>query len=291
MSKGDKTGYYKGFKYVVSSAENGILIAFVDVVKDYDVFYSTLKNSIIISFFVLGLVTFFSIILSKKAVSPMVQAYEKQNAFITDASHELKTPLAIINTSADVLEMESGQSKWTDNIHKQVSRLNGLIGNLISLTKLEELNSLEMLDFSLSDIVEESTNEVKDLALSLDKNILVDVEKDISFKGDEKLIRQLVNILLDNAIKYAREKTDIKVKLSRQNRKITLTVENEADNLEVKNYNVLFERFYRADSSRNSKTGGYGIGLSIAQSIVQKHKGKISADSFDGERIVFTVKF
>lgn len=291
LSKGDKTGYYKGFKYVVSSAENGILIAFVDVVKDYDVFYSTLKNSIIISFFVLGLVTFFSIILSKKAVSPMVQAYEKQNAFITDASHELKTPLAIINTSADVLEMESGQSKWTNNIHKQVNRLNGLIGNLISLTKLEELNSLEVLDFSLSDIVEESTNEVKDLALSLDKNILVDVEKDISFKGDEKLIRQLVNILLDNAIKYAREKTDIKVKLSRQNRKITLTVENEANNLEVKNYNVLFERFYRADSSRNSKTGGYGIGLSIAQSIVQKHKGKISADSFDGERIVFTVKF
>ena len=118
--------------------------------------------------------------------------------------------------------MESGQSKWTDNIHKQVSRLNGLIGNLISLTKLEELNSLEVLDFSLSDIVEESTNEVKDLALSLDKNILVDVEKDISFKGDEKLIIQLVNILLDNAIKYAREKTDIKVKRSRQNRKITL---------------------------------------------------------------------
>lgn len=290
LSSGKSRGYYGGFKYVVENTENGKLIAFVDVVKDFDVFYSNLGNSVVISFFVLGFVTFFSFVLSKKAVAPMVQAYEKQNAFITDASHELKTPLAIINTSADVLEMESGESKWTGNIHKQVNRLNGLIGNLISLTKLEESDDLDRLEFSLSDTFDDCVMDVKDYALSLDKNIVTDIEKDISFKGDEKLIRQVIGILLDNAIKYAREKSDINVKLTKQNKKIVFTVENEADNLEIKNYNILFERFYRADSSRNSKTGGYGIGLSIAQSIVLKHKGKISADSFDGERIVFTVK-
>ncbi|WBB29326.1 sensor histidine kinase [Parvimonas micra] len=290
LSSGKSRGYYGGFKYVVENTENGKLIAFVDVVKDFDVFYSNLGNSVVISFFVLGFVTFFSFVLSKKAVAPMVQAYEKQNAFITDASHELKTPLAIINTSADVLEMESGESKWTGNIHKQVNRLNGLIGNLISLTKLEESDDLDRLEFSLSDTLDDCVMDVKDYALSLDKNIVTDIEKDISFKGDEKLIRQVIGILLDNAIKYAREKSDINVKLTKQNKKIVFTVENEADNLEIKNYNILFERFYRADSSRNSKTGGYGIGLSIAQSIVLKHKGKISADSFDGERIIFTVK-
>lgn len=290
LSSGKSRGYYGGFKYVVENTENGKLIAFVDVVKDFDVFYSNLGNSVVISFFVLGFVTFFSFVLSKKAVAPMVQAYEKQNAFITDASHELKTPLAIINTSADVLEMERGESKWTGNIHKQVNRLNGLIGNLISLTKLEESDDLDRLEFSLSDTLDDCVMDVKDYALSLDKNIVTDIEKDISFKGDEKLIRQVIGILLDNAIKYAREKSDINVKLTKQNKKIVFTVENEADNLEIKNYNILFERFYRADSSRNSKTGGYGIGLSIAQSIVLKHKGKISADSFDGERIVFTVK-
>lgn len=290
LSSGKSRGYYGGFKYVVENTENGKLIAFVDVVKDFDVFYSNLGNSVVISFFVLGFVTFFSFVLSKKAVAPMVQAYEKQNAFITDASHELKTPLAIINTSTDVLEMESGESKWTGNIHKQVNRLNGLIGNLISLTKLEESDDLDRLEFSLSDTLDDCVMDVKDYALSLDKNIVTDIEKDISFKGDEKLIRQVIGILLDNAIKYAREKSDINVKLTKQNKKIVFTVENEADNLEIKNYNILFERFYRADSSRNSKTGGYGIGLSIAQSIVLKHKGKISADSFDGERIVFTVK-
>ena len=113
LSSGKSRGYYGGFKYVVENTENGKLIAFVDVVKDFDVFYSNLGNSVVISFFVLGFVTFFSFVLSKKAVAPMVQAYEKQNAFITDASHELKTPLAIINTSADVLEMESGESKYS----------------------------------------------------------------------------------------------------------------------------------------------------------------------------------
>ncbi|WP_338817297.1 HAMP domain-containing sensor histidine kinase [Parvimonas micra] len=290
LAKGKHSGYYKGFKYMVENTDKGKLIAFVDVVKDFDVFYSNLGNSVIISLLVLGLVTFFSYVLSKKAVAPMVQAYEKQNAFITDASHELKTPLAIIKTSADVLEMEGGESKWTGNIHKQVNRLNGLIGNLISLTKLEESDDLDKLDFSFSDVLNDCVTDVKDYALSLDKNIVTDIEDGISFKGNEKLIRQVIGILLDNAIKYAKENSDINVRLTRQNKKIVFTVENEADNLEIKNYNILFERFYRTDSSRNSKTGGYGIGLSIAQSIVLKHKGKISADSFDGEKIVFTVK-
>ena len=291
LSKGQSRGFYKGFKYLIEDTGKGKLIAFVDVVKDYGVIYSNLGNSIIIGIVVLFLVALFSFLLSKKAVRPMVQAYKKQNAFITDASHELKTPLAIIKTSADVLEMENGECKWTGNIHKQVNRLNELIGNLISLTKLDESDELEKFEFSFSDILSESVTDVKDYALSLNKNIVANIEKGISFKGNEELIRKVINILLDNSIKYAKENSDINVNLSRQNRRIVFTIENEADNLEIKNYNVLFERFYRSDSSRNSKTGGYGIGLSIAQSIVLKHRGRISADSFDGKKIIFSVKF
>lgn len=291
LSKGQSRGFYKGFKYLIEDTGKGKLIAFVDVVKDYGVIYSNLGNSIIIGIVVLFLVALFSFLLSKKAVRPMVQAYKKQNTFITDASHELKTPLAIIKTSADVLEMENGECKWTGNIHKQVNRLNELIGNLISLTKLDESDELEKFEFSFSDILSESVTDVKDYALSLNKNIVANIEKGISFKGNEELIRKVINILLDNSIKYAKENSDINVNLSRQNRRIVFTIENEADNLEIKNYNVLFERFYRSDSSRNSKTGGYGIGLSIAQSIVLKHRGRISADSFDGKKIIFSVKF
>ena len=291
LSKGQSRGFYKGFKYLIEDTGKGKLIAFVDVVKDYGVIYSNLGNSIIIGIVVLFLVALFSFLLSKKAVRPMVQAYKKQNAFITDASHELKTPLAIIKTSADVLEMENGECKWTGNIHKQVNRLNELIGNLISLTKLDESDELERFEFSFSDILSESVTDVKDYALSLNKNIIANIEKGISFKGNEELIRKVIYILLDNSIKYAKENSDINVNLSRQNRRIVFTIENEADNLEIKNYNVLFERFYRSDSSRNSKTGGYGIGLSIAQSIVLKHRGRILADSFDGKKIIFSVKF
>ncbi|WP_313961825.1 HAMP domain-containing sensor histidine kinase [uncultured Parvimonas sp.] len=291
LSKGQSRGFYKGFKYLIEDTGKGKLIAFVDVVKDYGVIYSNLGNSIIIGIVVLFLVALFSFLLSKKAVRPMVQAYKKQNAFITDASHELKTPLAIIKTSADVLEMENGECKWTGNIHKQVNRLNELIGNLISLTKLDESDELEKFEFSFSDILSESVTDVKDYALSLNKNIIANIEKGISFKGNEELIRKVIYILLDNSIKYAKENSDINVNLLRQNRRIVFTIENEADNLEIKNYNVLFERFYRSDSSRNSKTGGYGIGLSIAQSIVLKHRGRISADSFDGKKIIFSVKF
>ena len=291
LSKGQSRGFYKGFKYLIEDTGKGKLIAFVDVVKDYGVIYSNLGNSIIIGIVVLFRVALFSFLLSKKAVRPMVQAYKKQNAFITDASHELKTPLAIIKTSADVLEMENGECKWTGNIHKQVNRLNELIGNLISLTKLDESDELEKFEFSFSDILSESVTDVKDYALSLNKNIIANIEKGISFKGNEELIRKVIYILLDNSIKYAKENSDINVNLSRQNRRIVFTIENEADNLEIKNYNVLFERFYRSDSSRNSKTGGYGIGLSIAQSIVLKHRGRISADSFDGKKIIFSVKF
>ena len=291
LSKGQSRGFYKGFKYLIEDTGKGKLIAFVDVVKDYGVIYSNLGNSIIIGIVVLFLVALFSFLLSKKAVRPMVQAYKKQNAFITDASHELKTPLAIIKTSADVLEMENGECKWTGNIHKQVNRLNELIGNLISLTKLDESDEVEKCEFSFSDILSESVTDVKDYALSLNKNIIANIEKGISFKGNEELIRKVIYILLDNSIKYAKENSDINVNLLRQNRRIVFTIENEADNLEIKNYNVLFERFYRSDSSRNSKTGGYGIGLSIAQSIVLKHRGRISADSFDGKKIIFSVKF
>ena len=221
----------------------------------------------------------------------MVNAYEKQKIFITDASHELKTPLAIINTSADVLEIENGNSKWLDNIHKQVNRMNELIGNMISLTKLEEEKELIKIDFSLSDLVMDISKEFEDLANSVNKRIDLDLEKNISYNGDENLIRQFISILLDNSIKYSKENSDIKVKLYKQNRKIVFSVENEAENLQKKKYDELFERFYRSDLSRNSKTGGYGIGLSLAQSIVLRHKGKLYAESFDGKSIIFTAKF
>lgn len=290
LNNGKTKGYIDNFKYEIKNTDYGILIAFIDLSTDLDTFYYTLKNSFLISFVVLLSVFIISFFLSKKVVAPMVKAYEKQKSFITDASHELKTPLAIINTNTDVIEMENGENKWTLGIHKQVIRLNELIANLISLAKLEE-EEIQKDNFSFSELVEEICNDYTEICKNENKKIDLDLEKNIHFTADEKLIRKLITILIENAVKYSKPYTEIKVKLEKQNKKIVFTVQNEADDLEIKNYDELFERFYRKESSRNRKTGGYGIGLSIAQSIAIKHKTKIQAESTDAKTIEFKVKF
>lgn len=290
LKTGKTTGYIDRFKYKIKKTDYGLLIVFIDLSSDFDNFYYTLKNSFLISFVVLILVFVISFLLSKKVVSPMVKAYEKQKSFITDASHELKTPLAIINTNTDVIEMENGASKWTLSIHKQVERLNELVKNLISLAKLEE-EEIQKTNFSLSDIIYEISNDYEEVCKNINRELKLNIEKNIQINADEKLIRKLITILIENAVKYSKENTQIKLNLEKQNKKIIFTIENEADNLKIKKYDELFERFYRADFSRNRKTGGYGIGLSIAQSIAIKHKTKIQAESLDGKTIKFSIKF
>lgn len=290
LKTGKTTGYIDRFKYKIKKTDYGLLIVFIDLSSDFDNFYYTLKNSFLISFVVLILVFVISFLLSKKVVSPMVKAYEKQKSFITDASHELKTPLAIINTNTDVIEMENGESKWTLSIHKQVERLNELVKNLISLAKLEE-EEIQKTNFSLSDIIYEISNDYEEVCKNINRELKLNIEKNIQINADEKLIRKLITILIENAVKYSKENTQIKLNLEKQNKKIIFIIENEADNLKIKKYDELFERFYRADFSRNRKTGGYGIGLSIAQSIAIKHKTKIQAESLDGKTIKFSIKF
>lgn len=290
LNRGKTKGIIDKFKYKIKKTEYGILIVFIDLTTELNNFYYTLENSFLISFFVLLLVIIISFFLSKKAVSPMVKAYEKQKSFITDASHELKTPLAIINTNTDVIEMENGENNWTKSIHKQVIRLNELIQNLISLAKLEEEEILKK-DFSFSETIKEVCTDYIEICKNNDKILNLDIEENIHLNADERLIKKLVVILLENAVKYSKEESVIKVSLEKENKKIIFSVENEAKNLEIRKYDELFERFFRSDASRNSKAGGYGIGLSIAQSIAIKHKTKIKAESFDGKSIIFSVKF
>lgn len=290
LNSGKAKGYIDNFKYKIKNTDYGILIAFIDLSTDLDTFYYTLKNSFLISFVVLLSVFIISFFLSKKVVAPMIKAYEKQKSFITDASHELKTPLAIINTNTDIIEMENGENKWTLGIHKQVIRLNELIANLISLAKLEE-EEIQKNNFSFSNLVEEVCNDYAQICKNENKKFVLEIEKNIHLTADEKLIRKLITILIENSVKYSKPDTEIKVKLEKQNKKIVFSVQNEAEDLEIKNYNELFERFYRKENSRNRKTGGYGIGLSIAQSIAIKHKTKIQAESTDAKTIEFKVKF
>lgn len=231
------------------------------------------------------------LVFSKKAIAPIAESYEKQKQFITDAGHELKTPLAIINTNVEVIEIDYGESQWTKSIHNQVFRLSDLVESLVSLTRMdEEKNQLTKKDFSLSDLVLEASEQFFEMSKLCDKQLVLEVEENISYHGNKQAISQLLSILIDNALKYGLKDNPIRVELKKQGKKIFLQTTNRAENLSTGNYDILFDRFYRADSSRNSKLKGYGIGLSLAKAIVLKHKGKITAKSPNGKTIIFTVQ-
>lgn len=278
-SLGDNTGFLDEFRYTTKSEINGTRIIFLDCGRKLEAFRSFMEASLMMAG--TGLILFFVVIFvfSKRIVQPVAEAYEKQKRFISDAGHEIKTPLTIIKADADILEMDHGTNEWIEDIQKQTERLTDLTNDLIFLSKTEEgASSMNMIEFPVSDVVEEMTESFDMLARSQNKNINKNIEKGLSLKGDEKAIGQLVSILLDNAIKYSPENGSIDLTLSGRGKGINLTVSNATENeIDKDSLKLLFERFYRPDASRNSKTGGYGIGLSMAKAIVEVHGGKIYA--------------
>lgn len=232
------------------------------------------------------LVRIFSVI----AIRPFVENIQYQKRFITDASHELKTPLAIISANTEVLELTQGSNEWTESIKHQTVRMNELIKRLLLLAKFSEQGrNVTLVDFSLTDAAKESVDTFSTLAEAKGKTLNANIADGVTYRGDETGIRQLMSILLDNAVKYADDGGNICFTLTKQGKGAKIEVKNDCKDVDEKSLSHLFERFYRADESRARETGGYGIGLSIAQAIVENHKGKISVKSPDKKSVVFTV--
>ena len=288
--KSQTSGFVGNYRYgVTSTSLGGKMYIFVDCTRELSDFNSFLLVSLAVSAGGLALVFILVFFLSGKILKPVAESYKKQKQFITDASHEIKTPLTIIGANADVLEMQNGENEWTAGIKSEVRRLAALTDKLVFLARMdEESQVLKMMDFSLSDAVEESVKPFEAVALSRGSELQIDIQPNLSYCGDEAMIRQLVNLLVDNAIKYSDEGKNIVVRLNSIGTKIQFMVQNSNSALSEKDMNVLFERFYRSDKSRNSETGGHGVGLSVAQSIVTAHKGKIKAETQNGI-VTFTV--
>ena len=245
-----------------------------------------------ISVSVIGLLVVFLLvyIFSGKTLKPVAESYEKQKRFITDASHDIKTPLTIIDANTEILEMTSGENEWTRSIRNQISRLTDLTEKLVFLSRMDEENSkLMMYDFSLSDTVTEIAEPFLAIAKTKDLTFTMQIDPNITYHGSEDKLRQLVSLLLDNAFKYVSESGKISLKLTTSGRNKILTLWNTVDHIEKGNQDRLFDRFYRRDASRNQAISGHGIGLSVALAIVLAHKGRISAKSEDGASILFTV--
>ncbi len=288
--KGKYAGYYNGYKFTTIDVDDGRMFIFLDCVNDLENAKNLLTSSIIVGIAVISVIFVLIWLLSSIAVKPIAESYEKQKRFITDANHEIKTPLAIINATNEIMEVEFGKTEWSGILTKQIKKLNSLTEKLVFLSRMDEENSnIPMEEFNLSNTVMEISEPFKSIAKSAQKSFNVSVEQNITITGDLSLIGQLISILLENAFKYSTENGFIDLSLSQRTSSVKLTVKNSADIKDKGNLDKLFDRFYRPSESRNSETGGHGIGLSIAKSIVNIHKGKITAKSDDGSNITFIV--
>lgn len=288
-----KTKGFKGvYRYIVTKTDNGGLIVFLNCRAEQQqiaalllISGSVVVISILVIFIVLCLV-------STRVISPIAESMEKQKQFITDAGHELKTPLAVINANTEVLEMLNGENEWTNSIKNQITRLNELIKGLLHLAKMEEKAEETVFeDFNLSKAVQEVAEPFKTMAIQKNKKFDMHIQPDIIMNGDENGIKTLVSVLTDNAIKYAPESGLIDVSVSQHGKTTKIEVRNTDPGTNETELNRLFDRFYRADSSRSRETGGFGIGLSIARTIVESHKGKISAFRENKNIICFSAVF
>ncbi len=269
----------------------GRTVVVLDTFLQRQTAFTVLKISVLSGVACAAIVFCLLVVLSGKAIRPFQENIEKQRRFITDASHELKTPLTILSANTDVMEIMSGPSEWTQSNKKQLTRMNRLINSLVELSKMEEeVETAEWSVFSLSLMVREAVEAFEPFAQTQGKTIDANVQENVAMRGAEDSVYRLVTVLMDNAVRHALPNSAISVRLWRQRRHIHLSLSNLADPMDQSELPRLFDRFYRADPARFAQTGGHGIGLSTAQAIVLRHKGgiKASQDAGDG-RITFSV--
>ena len=299
FSSGRMRGSYGDYRYLIqpyidheslknnaSVTAGSSMIVFLDWHTDIHNVRLLLAVSVLISIAMLLLMLLLTVLFSPRAVAATVEAFEKQKRFVSDASHELKTPLTVISADVDVMEMTGEKNEWTSSIRDQVARMNRLIRDMLTLSRLEEDRiKVVFCELDLTDVVRKAAEPFFVVARTAGRSFETDLGEGIRLMGDADELSQLVSILADNAIKYAGENGSIQLKLKKESRVIRLEIANTCDRLPEGNLDRLFDRFYRADASRNRGTGGFGIGLSIARAITESHGGKIHAER-DGDRII-----
>lgn len=274
-----ESGLIDIYRYQTKTENNTATIVFIDDSRNINSFQSTLKISICTSLLGLSAVAILLYIFSSRAISPVIESYEKQKRFITDASHELKTPLTVMNADIDLLEMECEESEWIQDLRKQSENLTNMTNHLISLARMDEENtSLTFIDIPFSDIAEECCLSFQNAVQTHNLTMHCEIEPLITIRADEKMIHQLCNLLLDNAVKYAKNGTSIHVCLRKESKNVIFAISN-ISSLPITRQDCahIFERFYRSEESRASSISGSGLGLSLAKHIVLLHHGKIKA--------------
>ncbi len=289
LSSDSSSGYTENYLYQVTEKEDGLRVAVflnceskkAEVISLGLISLGACVAGVLLSLLLVSL-------LSKRAIKPMMENIEQQKRFITDAGHELKTPLTVISANMDVLSMDIGQNEWVQSTQKQVANMRKLVNELVYLSRMDETDShLEKSVVDLSKAVQDVAAPFEGMAEFNGKNMILHIEDDIKVSGDEAALRRLISTLCENAVKYAPEDSDIQISLTQTGKSVMLTTENAMkEPLGEEALNHLFDRFYRGDESRSKEeNSGFGIGLSIARAITEKHGGTIKAKIVDSNRL------
>ena len=276
LMNGEQTGNYDGFRYRIGDNER--LVVFIDCSDDYDAADILI---ILLSLIALGFIVMITLVfwfLSIRIVKPFEENSRMQKQFITDASHELKTPLAIISANAEVLAYKNGENEWIDNITAQVARVSELVNELLTLNRLEEVDEITDIEaVDLSRLATDISASFEEVFRSKNAAFIRDIRPNVVINGNSSQLERLISVLVENASKYVAYNGEFRLTLKKETRYTALTVYNSCEIDPSVDYSHLFDRFYRPDSSRTSSAGGHGIGLSIAKRIVALHGGSIEA--------------
>ncbi len=281
-----------GQSYTV--AENKYQIMFLDVTMYKKTLFQLLITLLSVGLIMLFAIFIISLYFANRAIKPIAEAWERQKQFVADASHELKTPLSIINANYDVLltnqeETIQSQLKWLDYIKIGTDRMTKLINDLLSLAKMEDVRfPIQKVTFNMSDAINDVILSMEPVVAEKDIKLTHLIEPDIIVKSDQEKIKLVVTILFDNAVKYTDEKGQIDISLIRSKRHVTFTIKNSGKGIAKQDLPKIFDRFYRVDPSRTQETSGYGLGLSIAKTIMDRLGGEIYATSVENKYTTFT---
>lgn len=292
LSENSEYGKIDSFKYKRIVAPNGrTKYIFLDTTTQRHFVLRVLAFSLLAGLFVWLIMLLIVILLSHRAIAPIAKNIEKQKQFVTDAGHEIKTPLAIILANTEAMELHNGESKWSRNIKSQVSRLNGLMQNLLTLSKSDEGNiDVPKAEFDLSQLLTEVFDMFKEPASQRSLTFDVSIPDEVSVFSNKEHISRIISILLDNSVKYTKERSTVGIELQKTEKHVEISIKNECEALPSCEPEKLFDRFYREDSARTQKSGGYGIGLSAARALTMLCGGSLNAKYHKATTIIFTLR-
>lgn len=292
LDSNNESGRLEKYKYIKASSDDGkVTLIFLDTSEELAAMLRVLLISFFVGLICIAVMLVTLMFLSKRAVKPFAENFEKQKQFVTNAGHEIKTPLAIILANTEALELTQGVSKKTENIKEQTKRLSGLTENLLTLAKADELKETKKAEkFDLSKLSLNTFNQFAERFALRNITAEEDIEKDVFATADKNDVERIFLLLFDNAAKYTNDGGIFRFSLKKDGKIVTAIFENTCTSLPEAPPERLFERFYRADEARTQTSGGCGIGLSAARSLAQINGGKLSCDYKKPETIVFTLE-